>query len=68
MAARTKSKCACGARLPVHLVEIMNNDTRHAHVCSCERRYVVKDEKFVQDGTQVNPFARYDATHSKGSA
>lgn len=63
---RSESQCACGAALPVHFIEIA--DDRFAHVCACERRYVVKEGVFVEDGTQVNPFARYDAAHGKGSA
>lgn len=50
--------CACGEPLPVHLAELVDDDERFEHVCSCESSYVVKDGKFVRNGEQVNPFAR----------
>jgi hypothetical protein len=48
--------CPCGELLPVHLLQFV--DDRFRHVCSCERAYIVREEKFVQDGSEVNPFAR----------
>ena len=45
-------KCECGAELPWHLFEVGLT----AHVCSCERRYVVKDGTVEQSGMARNPF------------
>lgn len=53
-------KCECGARLPTHLLGIM---TSYEHVCSCERKYVDRDGKFVREGTAPNPIAEYDRAH-----
>ncbi len=43
--------CPCGQPLPIHLREHLT-----AHVCSCERRYVVQNGQFTSDGTEPNPF------------
>lgn len=51
-----KEKCECGEELPHHLVEVADG-LAMTHICICERRYRVKDGKFVQDGTESNPFA-----------
>jgi hypothetical protein len=52
-----KPGCACGAALPHHLADLMNNDARCSHICRCNRRFKIVDMAFVEDGTQANPFA-----------
>lgn len=56
-----EQKCPCGQPLPHHLAECGLTD----HVCSCERSFKVEGKTFVENGTEVNPFARYDAAHEK---
>lgn len=54
---KASNGCQCGAPLPHHLAEFMNNDVRCSHVCSCGARYKIVDMRFVRDGSQHNPFA-----------
>jgi len=49
--------CECGEKLPMHLADIAPT---LEHVCSCERKYAVKDKKFILVGREENPFAAYD--------
>jgi len=44
--------CSCGAALPQHLVEFMNDDPRAKHVCSCSMTYIVTKKKFVAEERQ----------------
>jgi len=57
----SEPKCSCGQQLPHHLAGF---GLTH-HVCSCERFFKVEGKTFVENGTQVNPFARYDAEQAK---
>jgi hypothetical protein len=50
------TKCPCGSPFPKHLAEFMNDDSRCAHTCRCNRKYAVQGMKFVVVGTQNNPF------------
>ena len=50
------TKCECGSLFPKHLADLMDNDPRSAHICRCERKYIVQDMKFVVVGTERNPF------------
>jgi len=59
------SDCPCGQPLPWHLFELV--DERFSHICSCERRYRLKDGKIVQDGTERNPVAEFDLAHPEFS-
>ena len=59
----TKAKCECGSPLPVHFLEFA--DERFSYVCRCERKYKIENNAFVQDGFEVNPFARFDDAQKK---
>lgn len=55
------TSCPCGQPLPTHLADCGLT----SHVCRCERAFKVIEGKFVANGTEVNPFARYDAEQAR---
>lgn len=58
----SKPRCACGEQLPHHLAGIGLTE----HVCLCERRYKVVNGRFIENGTALNPGARYDQAVKSG--
>jgi hypothetical protein len=55
-----REKCNCGQPLPLHLAELAPSDGSFKHVCSCEIRWKWDGSDFIEDGSEPNPFARYD--------
>ncbi len=55
METKDKTRCTCGSPFPMHIAKMLTD-----HVCICERSYKVKDSEFIPNGTEMNPFARYD--------
>jgi len=45
-------KCSCGAPLPWHIFELVDEEDRFSHICSCGNRYVVRDGKVIQEGKE----------------
>ena len=52
------TNCLCGVELPMHLVELSAGGI--THVCSCEVSWEWNGQEFIENGKQINPFARYD--------
>jgi len=50
------SDCVCGHSLPWPIFRIVDNSGSHfSHVCTCERRYIVRPDGVFQSGRQHNP-------------
>lgn len=53
---RREAVCDCGAKLPKHLADAINDSPNASHDCRCGKRYVVRRNKFVLKGTATSAF------------
>lgn len=54
-------ECECGEKIDGEGAKVAaEHGLSFKVVCKCERRYALKDGKWQADGTQHNPFSRWD--------